>query len=262
MTPDGEACRGEYLELAKRLADTARSIVRRHYRADFDVDIKGDLSPVTIADREVEAAIRAIIENELPTHGILGEEYGTKNPDAEYLWVIDPIDGTKSFIAGVPLFGTLIALCRRGSPILGVIDQPILGERWLGADGHGTRFNGQKAHGRKCAALAQAMLYTTSPDMYRGDNAGRFVRLRDRVRYVRYGADCYAFGLVASGHIDFAIEAGLSPYDFCALVPVVNNAGGAMTDWDGGALTVRSSGNVIAAGDSAGHRLAIAALAG
>ena len=262
MAQEKFPCPAACVDLAKHLADAARSIVRRHFRTGFDVEIKGDQSPVTIADREVEAAVRAIIAKEYPAHGILGEEFGTERADAEYLWVIYPIDGTKSFVAGVPLFGTLIALCRDGVPILGVIDQPILAERWIGANGHGTKLNGQLVNTRRCLTLGEAFLYTTSPDMYRGTAADAFARIRDSVRYARYGADCYAFGLVAAGHLDIAMESGVSAYDFASLVPVIENAGGIMTDWDGRPLTVKSGGDIIACGDARIHPAALKALAG
>ena len=256
------ACPESFIAFAERLADTARGIVRGHFRSGLEAESKADLSPVTIADREVEAALRAVIEREYPDHGILGEEYGKVRVDAEHVWVIDPIDGTKSFMSGVPLFGTLIALCRRGSPFLGVIEHPALSERWVGAYGRGTRFNGRPAKTRACADLGQALLYTTTPEMYEGDAGPRFERLRASVRYARYGADCYAFGLVASGHIDIVTEAKLSPYDFCALAPVVENAGGKMTDWDGKPLTIHSGDRVLAAGDARAHALALQKLKG
>ncbi len=257
------ACPDHLIALAHRMADVAAPIARRYFRTPFDVISKDDESPVTIADREVEAAIRKLIAAECPDHGIIGEEHGTERADAEYVWVIDPIDGTRAFITGVPMFGTLIALLRNGKPILGVIDQPISNERWIGAAGHPTTFNGKPVRGRACPELSAASLVSTSPDMYDPpENGVPFKRLRASVRFTRFGGDCYAFGLLASGFVDVATEAMLKPYDYCALVPVIEGAGGKITDWDGRPLTLRSDGRVLAAGDPRAHEQALKILRG
>jgi histidinol phosphatase-like enzyme (inositol monophosphatase family) len=244
------------IAFANELADAAGEIVRRYFRRGVAVDDKPDMSPVTIADREAETALRARIERRFPNHGILGEEHGTVHADAERVWVLDPIDGTKSFISGVPLFGTLIALVDRGVPVLGVIDQPISRERWVGARGLRSTLNGAAISTRACPALGSATLFATTPDMFRGADAAAFQRLKSAVKLARFGGDCYAYGLLAAGFIDLVVEASLKPYDFAALVPVIAGAGGSMTDWRGGPLGLASDGRVLACGDS---RLADAA---
>lgn len=250
-----------FVDLAQRLADAARPIARQHFRTPLAVDDKPDASPVTIADRAIEAAQRQLIEQVFPDHGILGEEHGAEHLDAEYVWVLDPIDGTKSFITGKPLFGSLIALVRHGRPIVGVIDMPALNERWLGVEGRPTLAQGKPARCRPCKALGSAILYATSPHMFTaGPEFAAFERLRAQVKHPLYGADCYAYGLLASGYVDLVVEASLKPYDFCALAPVIEGAGGSITDWLGEPLTIHSDGRVIAAGDSALHRLARTAL--
>ncbi|MGH7014937.1 MAG: histidinol-phosphatase [Stellaceae bacterium] len=251
-----------HLALAGALADKAAAIVRRYFRSGVAVESKADNTPVTVADREAEAEMRALIEARFPDHGVLGEEHGRTRPEAEYVWVIDPIDGTKAFISGVPLFGTLIALTFKGMPVLGVIDQPILRERWFGVDGRKTTLNGKPIATRACSALGGATLFATSPDMFAGADAQAFARVRGAVKLARYGADCYAYGLLAAGFVDLVIEAGLKPYDYCALVPVIEGAGGEMSDWAGEALSLRSDGRVIAAGDPALAAAARATLAG
>jgi inositol-phosphate phosphatase/L-galactose 1-phosphate phosphatase/histidinol-phosphatase len=244
-----EAVTAAHLALAQALADAAGAIARRYFRQPVTVVDKPDLTPVTIADREAEAAMRGLIEAAFPNHGIIGEEHGRVRDGAEYVWVLDPIDGTKNFISGIPLFGTLIALTQRGRPVLGVIDQPILRERWVGASGHASTLNGAPIRCRSCAALGAATLYSTSPDMFRDDDAMRFQRLKRAVKLARYGADCYAYAQLASGFIDLVVERDLKPYDYCALVPVIEGAGGVIVDWDGNALTLGSDGRVIACGD-------------
>ncbi len=250
-----------HLALAGALADKAAAIVRRYFRSGVAVESKADDTPVTAADREAEAEMRILIEARFPDHGVVGEEHGLTRPGADYVWVIDPIDGTRAFISGVPLFGTLVALTYRGTPVLGVIDQPILRERWLGAEGRKTTLNGKPVTTRACSALADATLFATSPDMFLGADAVAFARVRDAVKLARYGADCYAYGLLAAGFVDLVIESGLKPYDFCALVPVIEGAGGEMSDWDGEALSLRSDGRVVAAGDPALAAAARCALA-
>ena len=254
------ACPVEFIELAERLAAASGAVIRDHFRTPFAIDRKSDATPVTIADREAERVMRELIADSYPDHGILGEEHGNDRVDAEMVWVLDPIDGTLSFIAGKPIFGTLISLTRNGAPILGVIDQPINGERWIGAAGMQTIFNGAPAATRPCAVLDQAMLNTTSPDLFEGDDLARFRKIAAASREVLYGGDCYAYGLVASGFVDLVVEVDLKPYDYCALAPVVEGAGGAMTDWRGAKLTLDSDGRVVASGDPVLHALVIKAL--
>lgn len=246
---------------AELMAEAVRPIVLGYFRHGVAIDTKADASPVTIADREAEARMREMITQAFPDHGILGEEHGSVRLDAEYVWVLDPIDGTKSFVTGKPLFGTLIALARRGRPVVGVIDAPALGERWIGVEGRPTTFNGQPASVRACPTLDQAWLYATSPQMFEGGDAAAFERLRLRCRATNYGADCYAFGLLANGTVDLVCEASTKPYDYCALVPVIQGAGGVMTDWGGRPLEIESDGRVLAAGDAALHAAALAVLA-
>jgi inositol-phosphate phosphatase/L-galactose 1-phosphate phosphatase/histidinol-phosphatase len=256
------ACPSEFVALAEELAEIARPVIRKYFRTPVAVDDKADASPVTIADREVEAAMRAAIAEAFPSHGILGEEHGQTNIDAEYVWILDPIDGTKAFITGKPSFGTLIALTRHGRPILGVIDQAILDERWLGADGRPTTLNGQPARVRACDQLAKAYAYTTGPEHFDAATLPAWNRIAARVKQPRYGCDCYAYALLSSGFVDLVVEAGLKPYDFAALVPVIENAGGTVTDWQGGKLTIHSDGRVCAAGDARLHAQALEVLAG
>jgi inositol-phosphate phosphatase/L-galactose 1-phosphate phosphatase/histidinol-phosphatase len=246
-----EPCPRELIDFAARLADAARPIVREHFRSPIAIDTKADDTPVTIADREAEAAMRTLIAERYPTHGIVGEEHGAKDAGAEYVWVLDPIDGTRSFIAGKPIFGTLISLVRGGIPVLGVIDQAILDERWIGAAGRATLFNGREIRARRCDAVGRALLSTTSPDLFDGEDAVHFDRLRKTVRDSQYGGDCYAYALLATGFIDLVVEAGLKPYDFCALAPIVAGAGGVACDWQGRPLTLASDGRIVAAGDAA-----------
>jgi inositol-phosphate phosphatase/L-galactose 1-phosphate phosphatase/histidinol-phosphatase len=219
------------------------------------------LSPVTVADRAAEAAMRRLIAARFQDHGIIGEEYGPEREKAEFVWMLDPIDGTKSFISGVPLFGTLIALAHRGRPIVGVIDQPISRERWIGAQGHPPTFNGAPIRCRPCPGLAAATVFSTSPDMFQGPDAAAHARVAAAAKLVRFGADCYAYGLLAHGFIDLVIEAGLKSYDFSAMLPIVEGAGGVASDWQGAPLTVASDGRVAVAGDRRAHEQALALLA-
>jgi inositol-phosphate phosphatase / L-galactose 1-phosphate phosphatase / histidinol-phosphatase len=251
-----------YITLANELADAAGAAIRPYFRTALTVDDKADLSPVTAADRAAEEAMRRMITARYPTHGIIGEEYGREREDSEFVWVLDPIDGTKSFISGVPLFGTLIALAQRGKPILGIIDQPISRERWLGAAGRATTHNGAPVRCRTCAGIAAATVFATTPDMFRGPDADAFARVAGAAKLVRYGADCYAYGLVALGFIDVVIEASLKPYDFGAMLPIIEGAGGIATDWQGAPLGLSSDGRVLIAGDKRTHSDALALLRG
>ena len=244
MVPD------DLIALANRMADAAGAAIRPHFRTRFEIEAKADASPVTVADRAAESAMRALIEAERPQDGIVGEEYGNIREGARHVWVLDPIDGTRSFITGRPLFGTLVALLEDGVPVLGVIDQPISGERWLGVKGRVTTLNGAACATRRCGALGHAHIGTTGPQYFAADAFARFEAVRAASRDVIYGGDCYNYALLASGHLDLVIEAGLKLYDFAALVPVVEGAGGRMTDWAGRPLSAQSSGQVIAAGDA------------
>ncbi len=257
-----ERCPDAFIELACRLADASGPVIRSHFRTDLEIDRKQDATPVTVADRGAEAAMREILEREAPAHGIHGEEYGIVRGDASHLWVLDPIDGTQAFMTGLPIFGTLIALAHNGRPWMGVIDQPVMGERWVGACGHPTRFNGAPAATSGCTDLADASLYATSPDMFAGTDADAFTRLKGLVRTSRFGGDCYQYGLVASGHVDLVVETGLATYDYMALAPVVEGAGGVFSDWQGAPMTTESDGRVIAAATPALHRAALAELGG
>ena len=239
------------IALAQRLADAAGAAIRPFFRARYDVETKADASPVTQADRAAEAAMRAILESERPGDGIVGEEYGVAREGAERTWVLDPIDGTRSFIIGRPIFGTLIALMEAGRPVLGVIDQPILRERWIGARYRPTTLNGAAVTTRACAALGAAQLATTGPSYFSPDDLARFDAVRAGVKGANWGGDCYNYALLASGHLDLVIESGLKLYDFAALVPVVEGAGGRMCDWHSARLDAGSDGRVIAAGDPA-----------
>jgi inositol-phosphate phosphatase/L-galactose 1-phosphate phosphatase/histidinol-phosphatase len=247
-----------FLALALRLADAAGAEIRPHFRKPLAVVDKADLTPVTAADRAAEAVMRKLIEAHFPDHGILGEEFGRVREDAEFVWTLDPIDGTKSFISGVPLFGTLIALTRGGRSILGVIDQPILRERWVGVAGRPTMLNNAAIRCRACPALAAATLFATTPDMFKGEDVASFARVSAAVKLTRFGADCYAYGLVATGFVDLVLEASLKPYDFCAMVPIVEGAGGVATDWRGKSLDLASDGRILVAGDRRAHDAALA----
>ena len=237
------------IQLANRLADAAGAAIRPYFRARFEVETKGDATPVTVADREAEAVMRALISRERPTEGIIGEEYGPEREGASRLWVLDPIDGTRSFIAGRPIFGTLIALLEEGVPVLGLIDQPIIGERWVGALGRPTTFNAAPCRTRACPELKRAQLATTSPYLFSESEWPAFERLAASSGNQVFGGDCYSYATLASGHLDLVVESGLKLYDFAALVPVIEGAGGRMTDWQGRSLGSSSDGRVIAAGD-------------
>ncbi len=246
--PDGA------LAAAEAAADLAGAAIRPLFRSALLVEAKGDASPVTEADRAAERAMRELLRERFPDHGILGEEYGPEGAaDAEWLWALDPIDGTRAFVTGRPLFGTLIGLLHRGRPVLGLIDQPGIGERWVGVAGEPTRFRsplGGKPRCRPCAGLAAAELSCSSPDIFAAETRSGFERLRASVRRVTWGGDCYAYGLLALGLVDVVAEAGMHPWDWAALVPVVEGAGGSVTGWDGEALTLGGGdGRVLALGD-------------
>ncbi len=234
---------------------TALSVGDKSLGADFD--------PVTEADRAGESVMRHMIKQHFPAHGINGEEFGIENGDAEYVWVLDPIDGTRAFMSGLPLWGTLIGLTRHGKPGFGMMHQPFVGERFSG-DGGAAHYEGP--HGarslttRDCPDLAGATLMATTPDMFTGEAAEAFARVQAQARLTRFGCDCYAYAMVAAGHVDLVIENGLKPYDIVALIPIIEGAGGIVTSWDGGDPT--GGGAIIAAGDRRVHEQAMRLLAG
>lgn len=251
-----------------RLAEASGAAILPHFRRPLDVENKGAPSgaaydPVTIADRAAEEAMRALIVREYPEHGILGEEYGTQRADAEHVWVLDPIDGTRAFISGLPVWGTLIGLKTRGVPSLGMMHQPFTRERFAG-DTTRAWYSGPDGNRtlatRACADLSDAVLFTTTPAMFRGDDRQAYDRVEAAVRLARYGCDCYAYCMLAAGHVDIVIEAGLQPYDIVAMIPVIQGAGGVVTTWDGGPAT--DGGKVVATGDPRLHERVLKRLAG
>ncbi len=251
----------DFVSLAERLATAAGEVALDHFRNPLEVERKADESPVTIADREAETAMRALIAEAYPGHGVIGEEFGPERAGADYVWVLDPIDGTKRYISGHVQFGTLVALLSGGAPVLGLIDMPAMGERWIGAAGrpttHRDRNGTREAQVRPCAELAEATLFSTTPHMFPGADFAAFERVRTRVKQPMYGGECYAYGLLASGFVDLVIEATMGAYDFLPLVRVVTEAGGVITDWQGRALGLESDGRVIAAGDPRCHAAAL-----
>ena len=246
--------------LVAGIADAVSPISLNYFRQEFEVELKADESPVTIADREIEMAIRQLIEDHYPDHAILGEEHGGEAVMDGSLWIIDPIDGTKSFVSGIPLYGTLIAYAMDGAPIIGTIDVPALRERWVGVKDRPTTFNDRPCKTSGCADLASARVATTSIDMFAGADRERFDALAAAARHRQFGGDCYLYGTLASGGVDVVVEAMLKPYDFAAVVPVVTGASGVMTDWRGNPLTAASDGWVIAAATPELHAQAIAHL--
>jgi len=242
-----------FITAAEDAADAAGAVIRPLFRSPLLVEAKGDASPVTRADREAEEAIRALIADRFPDHGVIGEEHGADRPDAEWVWVVDPIDGTRAFVTGRPIFGSLIGLLHRGEPVLGIIDQPVTGERWVGVKGRKTRFRGPAgtAACRPCATVAEAELSCTSPDMFTPEDRPGFERLRAAARRVTWGGDCYAYGLVALGLVDIVAECTMKIWDWAALVPVVEGAGGRVTGWKGETLTPEADGRILAVGDPA-----------
>jgi myo-inositol-1(or 4)-monophosphatase len=258
---------GALLATAHALADTAAAVILPHFRTGGAVDHKGGdlIDPVTVADRDAETAIRGKLAQTYPAHGVLGEEFEALNPQAEYCWVIDPIDGTRSFILGLPLWGTLIGLTRGGTPLLGLMDQPFTGERfWSGERESFFRHGGgapQTIRARACGKLADALLATTSTDFFTSeDEHVRFAALSRAVRLRRFGGDCYNYCLLAMGLIDLVVEAGLQPFDIIPLIPIIERAGGIVTNWEGG--DPRGGGRILAAGDRRLHEAAIKVLSG
>ncbi len=248
------------------LATVSGNAIRPFFRTALGVEDKsrgGPFDPVTEADRAAELAMRTMIRQKFPTHGIVGEEFGPERPDAEFVWVLDPIDGTKSFISGMPAWGTLIALTRAGEPVFGMMHQPFIGERFSG-DRIAARYRGPAGDRvllvRPCARLGEAILYTTSPRLMDVADRAMFARVEETVRLSRYGGDCYSYCMLAAGQVDLVIETGLKPHDVAALIPIIVGAGGVITTWAGG--PPEAGGRIVAAGDPRVHGAALAILNG
>lgn len=252
------------IALAYRLADAARAAIVPHFRAGLAHERKADATPVTLADRAAEEAMRRILTAEVPQDGVVGEEFGTSEGRSGRQWVLDPIDGTTAFLAGRATFGTLIALLVEGFPVLGVIDQPVLEERWLGVAGQETTLNRKPVSTRACPDLSHAALATTGPHYFSQDEGDVFMALAQATDHKRMimGGDCYNYAMLASGHLDVVCEAGLKLHDFAALVAVVEGAGGTMCDWNGEPLHAGSDGHVLALGDPARLDDVLEAMAG
>jgi inositol-phosphate phosphatase/L-galactose 1-phosphate phosphatase/histidinol-phosphatase len=251
------------IALAVRRADAAGAAIRPYFRSDMVPERKEDATPVTLADRAAEEAMRRILTAEVPRDTVIGEEFGASAGTSGRSWVLDPIDGTAGFLAGRAIFGTLIAVVVEGWPVLGVIDQPIAGERWIGARGRPTTLNGKPARTRPCRELSEATLATTGPHYFDDHDGAHFMALAAKTDHKRMvmGGDCYNYAMLASGHLDVVCEAGLKLHDWAALVPVVEGAGGLMCDWNGDPLHAGSTGHVLALGDPARLEEVIAALA-
>jgi myo-inositol-1(or 4)-monophosphatase len=251
-----------------RLATASGETILPFFRTSLSIDDKGsnsnkDFDPVTEADRAAEAVMRRLIKANFPQHGIVGEEFGPEREDAEYVWVLDPIDGTKSFIGGFPVWGTLIALMHRGTPVFGMMHQPFIGERFSGDNGSAT-YNGPSGERRlavrRCASLKEATTYTTSPLLMNEADRAIFRCVEQAARLSRYGGDCYAYCMLAAGHIDLVVETELKPYDIAALIPIITGAGGIVTTWEG--KPAQAGGRIIAAGDPRVHEEAMKLLNG
>jgi histidinol-phosphatase len=256
----------DFAAFVDELATASGDAILPFFRTSLGVEDKGSAAgfdPVTAADRAAEVTMRTLIKRTFPEHGIVGEEYGNEQTDAEYVWVLDPIDGTKSFISGMPTWGSLIGLTRNGTAVFGMMHQPFVRERFTG-DGRAAHYRGpvgeRAMHVRPCATLADAMLFTTSPQLMNTADRAAFGRVEAAVKLSRYGGDCYPYCMLAAGHVDLVIESGLKPHDIVALIPIIEGAGGVVTNWEGGSAV--KGGRVVAAGDKRMHAAALTLLAG
>src|SRR6202165_3993932 len=256
----------DFAAFVEELARVAGDAIRPYFRTALGVEDKrrgAVFDPVTAADRAAEQAMRALIRSTFPDHGIIGEEFGDDRPDAPFVWVLDPIDGTKSFIAGMPAWGTLIGLLKDGAPVYGMMHQPFIGESFFG-DGQGARYRGpagdRRMAPRACAPLADAVLFTTSPHLMGEEERARYVKAEKRARLARYGGDCYAYCMIAAGYVDLVIAAGLKAHDMVPLIPIIEGGGGIVTHWNG--ESPMKGGRIIAAGDQRVHAEALKLLAG
>ena len=251
---------GKFAVSASTMADASGALIRREQEGNFEIQIKGDGSPVTSVDKAAETRIRTIIDELHPDHGIFGEEYGASGADSEFIWVIDPIDGTLPFLAGFPVFGTLIALLHNGAPVLGLIDMPITRERWIGGSNLPTTHNGKTVTTRACENLASALMSTSNPDFYDDASLPALKRMQQATRLIVYGGSCMAYGQIALGRIDVGIDVQFDIHDYLPLVPIITGAGGMVTDWNANPLDMNSGDRFIAAGDQRTHAEALKVL--
>jgi len=256
----------DFAAFVDELATVSGEAILPFFRTSLGVENKsriGGFDPVTAADRAAESTMRSLIRATFPEHGITGEEFGSERPDAEYVWVLDPIDGTKSFISGMPAWGTLIGLTRRAKPVFGMMHQPFIRERFAG-DGGASHYRGPAGNRdlrvRSCERIEDAVLFTTSPLLMNDADRTAFGRVEQMVRLSRYGGDCYAYCMLAAGQVDLVIETELKPHDVIALIPIIEGAGGIMTTWEDG--SAEAGGRVVAAGDRRAHAAALKLLRG
>ena len=247
----------DFTQFVNELATLSGQAILPFFRSGFSITDKslgGAFDPVTEADRAGESAMRHLIKRTFPTHGIIGEEFGSEQVEAEYVWVLDPIDGTKAFMAGLPLWGTLIGLMRNRAPAFGMMHQPFTGERFFG-DGGSASYRGPQGERRlmtrRCGSISEATISTTSPRLFTGEALAAYERVERETRFARYGCDCYAYCMLAAGHIDVVVETDLKPHDIVALIPIIEGAGGIVTSWDGGPAA--NGGSIAATGDRRLH---------
>lgn len=244
----------KFIKLANECADISSKIIKKYFRKKIKINIKKDNTPFTKADTEAEQIIRALILKKEPNCGFVGEETGAINSNNEYCWVVDPLDGTKSFVTGKPSFGTLIGLLKNNKPVLGVLNQPILNERWIGITGLETKYNNKKVKVRKCKKLKGSKMYATSPMMFKGKNQRIYKNVRAKIGECLFGADCYHYGLMSLGFVDVILEANLKPWDYIASAAIISGAGGRITDWNGDDINLNTDGRILATGDSKIHK--------
>ncbi len=250
----------EYLRFANLVADRARPIALSGFRSGCDVSYKADRTVVTEKDIEIETVVRAMVAETYPDHGIIGEEFEPLQADSPYVWVVDPIDGTEAYAYGLPTFGILLCLARDGVPVASVIDLPALGERWCGATGLPTTWQGDPCRSKSTGSLDSAIVFASSIDMFNQAEKRVFDRVSQIARHRRFGIDCYAYGMLACGYADVVMEAAMKTVDYMALAPVVAGSGGVITDWQGRALTLESQGTVLAVSNPALHEQCLAAI--
>ena len=247
----------DLVHVAQLAAKEASEVCLSYFRTSVSIDYKGDESPVTIADRETEQKLRDVISSHFPHHGVFGEEHGLHGLEQDYLWVLDPIDGTKSFITGHPMFGMLISVLHHKTPLLGMVHMPALTETFVGVAGSPSLLNGQPIQVSECQDLGQAHCLIGEADKLLSSRPDIYEKLERNSRLARFNYDCYSYGQLACGHVDLVLESGLHPYDFCALIPVIEGAGGLITDWEGQPLTLESKGDVLACATAELHQQAL-----